>query len=205
MEIYTIGHSNYSFEKLIDMLKKYNINCVVDIRAIPYSKYNTQYNKEVFEKSLRNKGFIYIYMADEFGAKRQNKESYNEEGYADFKKVINEESFKSGINRLKNGCNKGYRIVLLGAMQEPIRCPRAILLGRELIKAGFDVKHIMHEGCIKNQEQLEGKLLDKYFQDRNQLTIDSLLGSELSREEMIEKSYELANKEIGYRIEKNNK
>lgn len=205
MEIYTIGHSNYSFEKLIDMLKKYNINCVVDIRAIPYSKYNTQYNKEVFEKSLRNKGFIYIYMADEFGAKRQNKENYNKEGYADFKKVINEESFKSGINRLKNGCNKGYRIVLLGAMQEPIRCPRAILLGRELIKAGFDVKHIMHEGCIKNQEQLEEKLLDKYFQDRNQLTIDSLLGSELSREEMIEKSYELANKEIGYRIEKNNK
>ena len=32
MEIYTIGHSNYTMERLIDMLEYYNINCVVDIR-----------------------------------------------------------------------------------------------------------------------------------------------------------------------------
>ena len=34
MEIYAIGHSNYPFEKLIDMIRKYNINCVVDIRQL---------------------------------------------------------------------------------------------------------------------------------------------------------------------------
>jgi uncharacterized protein (DUF488 family) len=45
MDIYTIGHSNYSIEKLIDMLKTYNIDTVVDIRGTPYSKYNVQYNK----------------------------------------------------------------------------------------------------------------------------------------------------------------
>ena len=35
MEIYALGHSNYPFDKFIEILKKYNINCVVDIRAIP--------------------------------------------------------------------------------------------------------------------------------------------------------------------------
>ena len=40
MDIYTLGHSNYTIEKLIEMLKKYDINCVVDIRGTPYSKYN---------------------------------------------------------------------------------------------------------------------------------------------------------------------
>ena len=45
-------------------------------------------------------------------------------------------------------------------------------------------------------------LLDKYFRDRAQLTIDSLMGSEKSTEEMIEEGYRLANKEIGYRMEK---
>lgn len=205
MEIYTIGHSNYTFEKLIDMLNKYNINCIVDIRAIPYSKYNIQYNKEVFEKHLKSIGFTYIYMADEFGAKRISKESYNEEGYADFNKVINEKSFKSGIERLKIGCKKGYKIVLLGAMQDPIRCPRAILVGRQLVKEGFKVKYIMDEGDIKTQEDMEVLLLDKYFQDRNQITIDFLLGIDMSREEMIDEAYRLANKEIGYRVEHLNK
>lgn len=202
IEIYTLGHSNYPFDKFIEILKKYNINCVVDIRAIPYSKYNTQYNKEFFQSNLKKLGYTYIYMADEFGAKRKTRISYNDEGYADFDKVILEDDFKRGIERIKIGCSKNYKIVILGAMQEPIRCPRAILLGKELIKEGFDVKHIMHEGNLKTQEELEEQLLEKYFEDRNQLTIDALLGNDMSREDMIKESYKLANKEIGYRIEK---
>lgn len=202
IEIYTLGHSNYPFDKFIEILKKYDINCVVDIRSTPYSKYNTQYNKEFLHETLKNLGYTYIYMADEFGAKRKTKVSYNDEGYADFDKVILEDEFKRGIERLKVGCSKNYKIVLLGAMQEPIRCHRAILLGKELIKAGFDVKHIMHEGDLKVQSELEEQLLEKYFEDRNQLTIDSLLGNSISREDMIKEGYKLANKEIGYRIEK---
>ena len=202
IEIYTLGHSNYPFDKFIEILKKHNINCIVDIRGIPYSKYNTQYNKEVLQSNLRKLGYTYIYMADEFAAKRKTKVSYNDEGYADFDKVIQEDIFKNGIERLKVGCSKGYKIVLLGAMQDPIRCHRAILMVRELIKAGFDVKHIMHEGDLKTQDYLEEKLLEKYFEGRNQLTIDSLLGNAMSREDMIEESYKLANREIGYRLEK---
>mgnify|MGYP000989922132 FL=1 len=202
IEIYTLGHSNYPFDKFIEILKKYDINCVVDIRSTPYSKYNTQYNKEFLHETLKNLGYTYIYMADEFGAKRKTKVSYNDEGYADFDKVILEDEFKRGIERLKVGCAKNYKIVLLGAMQEPIRCHRAILLGKELIKAGFDVKHIMHEGDLKVQSELEEQLLEKYFEYRNQLTIDSLLGNAISREDMIKEGYKLANKEIGYRIEK---
>lgn len=204
IKIYTLGHSNYSFDKLIEILKKYKINCVVDIRAIPYSKYNTQYNKELFQKNLKNLGYTYIYMADEFGAKRKTRESYNDEGYADFEKVILEDDFKKGVQRLKVGCDKGYKIVLLAAMQDPIRCPRAILVGRQLVKEGFNVKHIMHEGDLKSQNDLEELLLEKYFDQRNQLTIDALLGNSMSRDDMINESYKLANKEIGYRIEKLN-
>ena len=126
MNIFTIGHSNYPVEKLIDMLKFYNINCVVDVRGTPYSKYNIQYNKETIKNTLIKAGFVYIYMAKEFAAKRENKISYNKEGYSDFAKVIQEEDFKNGVKRLENGCKKGFRIALLGAMQDPIRCHRSI-------------------------------------------------------------------------------
>ena len=201
MEIYTIGHSNYTIERLIDMLKHYNINCVVDIRGTPYSKYNIQFDKETIRYTLSKAGFIYIYMAKELAAKRINKQSYKEEGYSDFEKVIKENEFIEGIERLKNGCNKGYKIALLGAMQEPIRCHRSILVGRALRENGFNVKHILDDYSIASQEDIEQMLLDKYFSNRNQMTIDDLIGNSLTRKEMIQEGYRLANKEIGYRIE----
>lgn len=201
MDIYTIGHSNYPVEKLIDMLKRYNINTVVDIRGTPYSKYNVQYNKETIAQTLKEAGFIYIYMAKEFAANRENKISYNNEGYSDFEKVITEKEFLKGIERLKAGCGKGYNIALLGAMQDPIRCHRSILVGRSLRENGFNVKHILDDYTLASQENIEENLLNKYFSNRNQLTIDSLLGNSLGEEDMIKEGYRLANKEIGYRVE----
>lgn len=201
MDIFTIGHSNYPVEKLIDMLRYYNIDCVVDIRGTPYSKYNVQYNKDTIKNTLVKEGFVYIYMAKEFAAKRENKISYNKEGYSDFEKVIKEDDFIDGIKRLQNGCNKGYKIALLGAMQDPIRCHRSILVGRELLNHGFNVKHILDDYSLASQNDIEEDLLDKYFSERNQLSIDNLLGNSMDREEMINEGYKKANKEIGYRIE----
>jgi len=201
MDIYTIGHSNYPVEKLIDMLKYYDINTVVDIRGTPYSKYNVQYNKETIANTLREAGFLYLFMAKEFAANRENKISYNKEGYSDFEKVIVEKDFLNGIERLKTGCEKGYKIALLGAMQDPIRCHRSILVGRALIEHKFNVKHILDDYSLASQENIEENLLNKYFSNRAQLTIDSLLENAMSDEEMIKEGYKLANREIGYRVE----
>lgn len=177
MEIFTIGHSNYPVEKLIDMLRYYDINCVVDIRGTPYSKYNVQYNKDTIKNTLVK------------------------EGYSDFEKVIKEDDFIDGIKRLQNGCNKGYKIALLGAMQDPIRCHRSILVGRELLNHGFNVKHILDDYSLASQDDIEEHLLDKYFSERNQLSIDNLLGNAMDGKDMINEAYKKANKEIGYRIE----
>lgn len=201
MDIYTIGHSNYPVEKLMEMLRHYDISCVVDIRGTPYSKYNVQFNKEVIAHTLREAGFVYIYMAKEFAANRENKRSYNKEGYSEFEKVILEEEFLSGIERLKTGYNKGYKIALLGAMQDPIRCHRSILVGRYLRDNGFNVRHILDNYTLGSQEDVEEDILNKYFSNRNQLTIDNLFGTAMSNKEMIDEGYKLANKEIGYRVE----
>lgn len=165
MEIFAIGHSNYPYVKFIEMIKKYNINCIVDIRETPYSKYNVQYNKEYFREILKKDVFL----------KR--------------------------VKRIKNGIDMGYRIVLLGAMQEPIRCHRSIMVGRFLKNEGIDVKYILHEETLATQDYIEEALLNKYFEDRNQISIDSLIGKGQSKQDMIEKAYKLANKEIGYRTE----
>ena len=202
MEIFAIGHSNYPYEKFLNMIKKYNINCIVDIRKTPYSRYNIQYNREYLSKKLKEDGYLYIHMGKEFGVKRDTIDSYNDEGYSDFEKVVKEEVFLSGVNRIKKGLEMGYKIVLLGAMQEPIRCHRAILVGRFLNENGIKVNYILNDGTLVNQLVIEEQLLNKYFEDRMQINMDSLLGKEITKQDLINQAYKLANKEIGYRSEK---
>lgn len=201
IDIYTIGHSNYSMERFVEMLRKYKIDVVVDIRGTPYSKYNTQYNKEALSNSLKELGYIYIYMGREFAAQRDNKIIYTWEGYSDFEKVIYEPSFIEGIERLKKGLAKGYKIVLLGAKQDPVNCHRFALVGRELHKRGLNVKHIEDDLSISSQLELEERMLNKFYPKEEQITIDILLGGEKTRDEKIKDSYRKVNREIGIRVE----
>lgn len=202
MELFTIGHSHYSVDELVDRLKCYAINCVVDIRGTPYSKYNIQFNKEVIRETLRHKGYVYIYMGKEFAAQRQDKTLYTEEGFADFEKVVLDKDFLKGIERLKIGCKKGYRIALMGAMQDPIRCHRCILLGRALEEAGFHLRHILDDYTLASQEEMEERLLEKYEYHSGQLMLGPLEGTTLSRQDILKECYRKSNKEIGYRVER---
>lgn len=202
MDIFTIGHSNYSIDRLLDMLNFHNLNCVVDIRGTPYSKYNVQFNKENISKTLTKNGFIYIYMGKEFAVQRENRSLYTEDGYADFEKVIYDKDFLSGIERLRTGCEKGYKIALMGAMQNPINCHRCILLGRALRKEGFNVKHILDDYSLASQEHLEEALLEKYYGKGNQIDFDAYVKAEPSTEDLIKECYRQSNKEIGYRVER---
>ncbi len=202
MDIYTIGHSNYSAEDFMERLKQYQINCIVDIRGTPYSKYNVQFNKETIKKTLTDYGYLYIYMGKEFAAQREDKSLYISEGYADFEKVVDDKDFLSGIERLKAGCQKGYRIALMGAKQDPINCHRCILLGRALIKAGFNVKHILDNQLFGTQEEMEAKLLEKYYPHKGQLTLDTSSGRLQTNDERLKECYRQSNKEIGNRVEK---
>lgn len=201
IDIYTIGHSNYSMERFVEMLRQFNIDVVVDIRGTPYSKYNTQYNKEALHNTLKELGFRYIYMGREFAAQRDNKIIYTWEGYSDFEKVVNEPSFIEGVERLKKGLAKGYTIVLLGAKQDPANCHRFALVGRDLYKRGLNVKHIEDDLTISSQIQLEERILEKYYPKEEQLTMDFILSGEKSREEKLKDSYKRVNREIGFRVE----
>ncbi|MDR2719714.1 MAG: DUF488 domain-containing protein, partial [Nitrososphaerota archaeon] len=54
LTIYTVGHSTRSIEEFIEILKTYNITLLVDIRAVPRSRHNPQFNKEALSNTLKN-------------------------------------------------------------------------------------------------------------------------------------------------------
>ena len=120
--IYTIGHSTQSVEDFINLLKLHNINCVVDVRSTPYSQYASQFNERDIKYALKQVGIQYIYMGKEFGARRDNKNLYDSSGKLDFEKTITDEAFISGINRIREGLEKGYTIAFMCTEKEPQDC-----------------------------------------------------------------------------------
>src|SRR5512135_983214 len=91
LTIYTIGHSTRTLPEFIAMLKAYHVTLVVDVRRIPRSRHNSQFNKETLPDSLTPEGINYIHMPDIGGLRRPKPDSINTawrnksfRGYADY-------------------------------------------------------------------------------------------------------------------------
>lgn len=197
--IYTIGHSSHDNIYFLELLRKYNINCIVDIRSVPFSKYVPHFNKNVIKKFLNFNNIIYVYMADEFGAVREDKNLFNQKGYLDFEIIKHTKSFKDGIVRLNTGIDKHYIISLMCTEKDPLDCHRSIMIAPELVKNKFTVKHILPDGSIETQEELEKRLLQLYFPTHIQQDLFSTIENNTEKN-LLEKAYRLRNSDIGYRL-----
>lgn len=199
-DIYTIGHSSYSKDFFFMILNKYDINCVVDVRSLPFSKYAPQFNKDEIKRFLHGKGVQYIFMGKELGARREDRTLYESDGVLNYEKASKTMSFNSGIERIKTGIEKGYRIAIMCTEKDPMNCHRNILVARQLYKQKYEVKNILENSYIESQEHLEQRLLNLYFPNRNQCTIFDLGCMETDNSTLIDKAYSLRNKDIGFNI-----
>jgi uncharacterized protein (DUF488 family) len=193
--IFTIGYYGYKREDFIDELKRRNINVLIDVRSQPYSKYRSEYNKESINELLKSQSIIYRNLAIEFGAWQTNRKYYTD-GKLDFEKFAASEVFSQSIEKIKRASSLGYIIALMCAEKEPEKCHRAILVARTLRDNGFEIRHILPGQSDYTQEDLEQKLLELYFSDREQV---SLFDENIkSKEELICEAYRKRAFEIAY-------
>jgi len=73
----TIGHSNRPMAELLEMLKAHEVDFLVDVRTIPRSNHNPQFNKEDIPKPLALAGIEYIHMPRLGGLRHARKDSVN--------------------------------------------------------------------------------------------------------------------------------
>lgn len=200
-DIYTIGYSCYKIDDFIKILKKYNINSLIDVRSNPSSKFFVDYNKENLEYVLNKHNIIYRNYKAEFGA-RQKDIKYYTDGYLDFDKFTKSKVFLEGIRKIEAGIKLNYTFVFMCAEKDPSTCHRNIMVAKEFYKLGYNVKNILEDGSYEIQKSIEKRLVEKYFPNRKQL---SLFSEEVSWDMMVKKSYAYRNSEIGYRLIKNDK
>ncbi|HVT01605.1 MAG TPA: DUF488 domain-containing protein [Patescibacteria group bacterium] len=147
MEVYTIGHTTRSTEDFINVLKAYDIEIVVDVRTVPKSRHNPQFEGMTLERSLEEVGISYIHIPELGGLRNPKKDSQNMEwrntsfrGYADYMET---DEFNRGIEMLKK-IAENHKVVIMCAEAVPWRCHRNLIADR-LVVDGWEVEHIITE------------------------------------------------------------
>lgn len=199
MRLYTIGHSNHQLTDFRNLLLKYGIDCIVDVRSIPASKYSPQFNKETLQGFLRSYNMDYQFFGYELGARRND--SFNDSGFVDFELTVQTALFQEGVHKLTPLLEK-KNIALMCSEADPLECHRFSLVGRYYHEEGLDVNHILKDATISSHETLEQEMIKNYLHSRKPLlpNIDELFGT-YTAEDQRRDAYRLKNKEIGFRID----
>jgi uncharacterized protein (DUF488 family) len=201
--LYSIGHSNQSLEEFIGLLNVHSINCVIDVRSIPASKYSPQFNQDGLKCYLKAHNIQYLHFGDEFGARRTDCLDENEQ--VDFEKAVETPLFKKGVERVMKGLEKGFRIAFMCSEADPLECHRFSLVSRFFYDNGVDVQHILKDASLASQAKLEKEMIATYIHSRKYhlSEVDYLFGL-YTEEEQRRDAYRLKNKEIGYKPELQN-
>jgi len=159
LSCYTIGHSNHTIEEYIQLLKKHNINLIVDVRSYPNSKYVPHFNKDELEISLNEHNISYLFMGDKLGGRYNNPDLLFSDGSVDYAKVSQTNKFIGGIQYVIEKINDGKILAVMCSEKNPFDCHRFVLVSHQLEKRGVKVKHILGTGDVIMNDALEEQLM----------------------------------------------
>jgi len=143
--IWTVGHSTRPIEDFIELLNAHGIQRLVDVRTVPKSRYNPQFNLDRLPRSLRKAGTTYLHMPQLGGLRKPKKDSINDgwrnasfRGYADYMQT---DEFWEALDQLIVD-SMGSRTAIMCAEAVPWRCHRS-MIADALVSRGWLVQHIM--------------------------------------------------------------
>ena len=191
-EVFTIGHSNHSLEKLIALLNKYSITAICDVRSHPYSKHNPQFNREHIQSELKRHDILYVFLGKELGPRSEDPACYAN-GKVQYHLLAQSRIFQQGLERLKKGM-QSFRLAILCAEKDPIMCHRTILVCRHLQSEDIEIKHILEDGSFESHVDAERRLMQL-------LKIPKLQLFE-STEELIQRAYDIQSEKIAFSEQK---
>jgi uncharacterized protein (DUF488 family) len=155
VEIYTIGHSTRSHAELIELLRENGIELLLDIRRIPYSRHNPQFNREEMVKVMPPTGIRYEHCTELGGVKppqevidRAKSCSERSRGFAGY---MESEPFKRGLEHALALASES-RVALMCAESDPSHCHR-FWVADALAARGVAVRHIIKPGKVEDHPE----------------------------------------------------
>jgi uncharacterized protein (DUF488 family) len=143
--VLTIGHSTRALEAFNRLLHEYEVNKIVDVRTVPRSTRNPQFNRETLPKSLTAIGIGYVHVPGLGGLRHPRLDSMNQgwlnsslRGFADYMQI---QGFEENLQELVRLAGR-ERVSLMCAEALPWRCHRSLISDALLVR-GIRVEHIL--------------------------------------------------------------
>jgi uncharacterized protein (DUF488 family) len=186
-ELFTIGHSMQSWEQFLELLRRHRISAIGDVRSSPYSARFPHFNREILDRALRGANIRYVFLGDELGARRSERDCYVD-GVARYDRIARTAAFRVGLERVQTGVAR-FRLALMCAEKDPLECHRTILVCRQF-RTDLDIYHILSDGSLETHADAETRLLAE----------EKVPGDDLftEREELIAKAYDRRGGKIAY-------
>jgi uncharacterized protein (DUF488 family) len=146
--IYTVGHSTHPLEEFIGLLKNHGIDSLVDVRTIPRSRTNPQFNQESLPAPLETAGITYRHIAELGGLRSRRKDKgespntfWQNKSFRNYADYAMTENFRKGLQELK-ALAVDKRCAIMCAEAVWWRCHRRIIADY-LMAERYPVFHIM--------------------------------------------------------------
>jgi uncharacterized protein (DUF488 family) len=154
--LYSIGHGVREKEVFVELLQQYGIQYLLDVRSIPYSRFNPQYRQQELIRILSDAKIRYVYMGDTLGGRPKDPACYKPDGKISYDLVASTSFFREGIARLKTAYDRQVLAAIMCSETKPEDCHRSKLIGNVLLETGIDLLHIDAVGGLKKQTALIG-------------------------------------------------
>jgi hypothetical protein len=145
LPIFTVGHSTRPIDEFIELLRQHGVERLVDIRTIPRSRHNPQFDSAALAKSVEDKGIAYVHLKQLGGLRRPRVDSVNtgwrNEGFRGYADYMQTAEFEQALRRLLHLC-EDKRCAAMCAEAVPWRCHRS-LMSDALVARGIRVEHIL--------------------------------------------------------------
>jgi len=151
--VWTVGHSNHSFETFAALLGHEAVSHVIDVRSYPYSRHAPQYNREALAPAVEACRMRYVFLGLALGGRPRRDEHFDAEGHALYGEMAREPDFRAAIERLAHGAAQ-HRLALLCSCGRPDECHRRLLVGKVLCEHGVTLRHILPDGSMRIESEV---------------------------------------------------
>jgi uncharacterized protein (DUF488 family) len=190
--VLTVGHSTLALDSFLNLLRKVGVTAVADVRSSPFSRRSPHFSRDEFRAALKEIGIKYVFLGKELGGRPRATNLYCD-GVADYEKMALEPAFLKGIDRVVEGSNE-HTIALMCSEHNPLDCHRCLLVGRALAERKISLGHILSNGKIATQHEIEEKLLALSGAEKKDMK-DMFA----TREELLATAYRSRAKAVAYR------
>ena len=147
LELWTIGHSNHSGGRFIELLESFRIDVLADVRSQPYARYASHFSQTPLRQLLADAGLQYMFLGRELGGRPDEPELYDSEGRVRYGHLAEAPRFRAGLSRLLEGASQ-WRVAMMCSEEDPTDCHRRLLITRALRQGNSHatVHHIRGDG-----------------------------------------------------------